>query len=147
VKKLAKSGVDLSSDERNLFSVAFKNLIGARRASWRVLSQLEQKEQQKHNEENLAVLRQYRHKVENEMLAICKDISDVLDRYLLPVANNSEARVFYQKMYLLSQVAALNIFVGRPTIIAMLQSFQLAMHVKTQQKGLCWRIEQRVKKQ
>lgn len=31
-------GVELTTEERNLLSVAFKNIIGSRRASWRVIS-------------------------------------------------------------------------------------------------------------
>ena len=41
--KVAKLGVELSIEERNLLSVAFKNVIGARRASWRIISGIEQK--------------------------------------------------------------------------------------------------------
>jgi 14-3-3 protein epsilon len=37
MKKVATLGSDLSVEERNLLSVAYKNVIGARRASWRVL--------------------------------------------------------------------------------------------------------------
>lgn len=34
---------ELSMEERNLLSVAYKNVIGSRRASWRVISSIEQK--------------------------------------------------------------------------------------------------------
>ena len=44
---VAKMGVELTVEERNLLSVAFKNVIGARRASWRIISSIEQKEQSK----------------------------------------------------------------------------------------------------
>ena len=38
---------DLSSEERNVLSVAFKNVVGTRRAAWRVLTSIEQKEMRK----------------------------------------------------------------------------------------------------
>ena len=47
MKKIAKSDVDLTCEERNLLSVAYKNVIGARRASWRIISSIEQKEENK----------------------------------------------------------------------------------------------------
>ena len=42
-KQVTKKGVGLSQEERNLLSVAYKNVVGARRSSWRVLSSLETK--------------------------------------------------------------------------------------------------------
>ena len=44
---VAKMGMELTVEERNLLSVAFKNVIGARRASWRIISSIEQKEESK----------------------------------------------------------------------------------------------------
>ena len=34
---------ELTVDERNLLSVGYKNVIGARRASWRILNSIEDK--------------------------------------------------------------------------------------------------------
>ena len=44
MESVAKMKVELTVEERNLLSVAFKNVIGARRASWRIISSIEQKE-------------------------------------------------------------------------------------------------------
>ena len=43
MKDVAKLDVELSVEERNLLSVGYKNVIGARRASWRIMSSIEQK--------------------------------------------------------------------------------------------------------
>ncbi|KAJ1965557.1 Protein bmh2, partial [Dispira parvispora] len=40
MKDVAKLGGELSVEERNLLSVAYKNVIGARRASWRIVSSI-----------------------------------------------------------------------------------------------------------
>ena len=41
-QNVANATQELSVEERNLLSVAYKNVIGSRRASWRVLSSIEQ---------------------------------------------------------------------------------------------------------
>lgn len=44
---MASLDVELTVEERNLLSVAYKNVIGARRASWRIITSIEQKEENK----------------------------------------------------------------------------------------------------
>ncbi|VVA30840.1 PREDICTED: 14-3-3 [Prunus dulcis] len=86
MKKVSKLDVELTVEERNLVSVGYKNVIGARRASWRILSSVEQKEEE------------YRQRVEDELAKICHDILTVIDYHLLPSASTGESTVFYQKM-------------------------------------------------
>lgn len=45
VKKVVQMDQELSIEERNLLSVAYKNSIGGRRTAWRVLSSIESKEE------------------------------------------------------------------------------------------------------
>jgi len=44
MKKVAKLNVELTVEERNLLSVAYKNQIGSRRSAFRIISSIEQKE-------------------------------------------------------------------------------------------------------
>lgn len=64
MKDVAKLEMELSVEERNLLSVAYKNVIGARRASWRILSSVEQKAvERKDTKENLDIVQKYREAV------------------------------------------------------------------------------------
>lgn len=98
MKKVAKLDVELTVEERNLLSVGFKNVIGARRASWRILSSIEQKEEGKGNEQNVKRIKEYRQKVELELNNICSDIMTVIDEHLIPSSAAGESTVFYYKM-------------------------------------------------
>ena len=99
MKKVARLEVELTIEERNLLSVAYKNVIGARRASWRIVSSFEQKESSKGSDQaTIDEIRAYRGMVEQELREICKDILDVLDRHLIPSAVIDESKVFYYKM-------------------------------------------------
>ncbi|OWB55943.1 hypothetical protein B5S28_g1832 [[Candida] boidinii] len=98
MKTVASSGQELSVEERNLLSVAYKNVIGARRASWRIVSSIEQKEEAKGNEKQVALIIDYRSKIETELTNICHDILNVLSEHLIPTAQSGESKVFYYKM-------------------------------------------------
>ena len=80
MKKVAAMDVELSVEERNLLSVAYKNVIGARRASWRIISSIEQKEENKGSENKLEMIRQYRQKVSLPLRAY--HLQDVATRNL-----------------------------------------------------------------
>ncbi|KAI1291830.1 14-3-3 protein epsilon [Halotydeus destructor] len=98
MKTVATSGTELTVEERNLLSVAYKNVIGARRASWRIISSIEQKEEAKGGETRLKLIKDYRAQVEDELKKICQDILDVIDKHLVATASTGESRVFYNKM-------------------------------------------------
>ncbi|KAH9607002.1 hypothetical protein KSS87_013777 [Heliosperma pusillum] len=98
MKTVAKLDVELTVEERNLLSVGYKNVIGARRASWRIMSSIEQKEESKGNENNVKLIKGYRQKVEDELTKICQDILAIIDAHLVPHSGSGEATVFYYKM-------------------------------------------------
>lgn len=89
---------ELTVEERNLLSVAYKNVIGARRASWRIISSIEQKEESKGNEEHVSTIKSYRSKIETELCNICDGILKMLDDRLIPSASSGDSKVFYLKM-------------------------------------------------
>jgi 14-3-3 protein epsilon len=64
VKALAELNTQLNVEERNLLSVAYKNVVGARRASWRVLTSIETKEKEKGENDKVHQITEYRDRVE-----------------------------------------------------------------------------------
>nr|CDP94028.1 Bm4259, isoform k [Brugia malayi] len=95
MKRVTELGAELTNEERNLLSVAYKNVVGARRSSWRVISSIEQKTE---GLEKQQMVKEYREKVEKELRDICQDVLNLLDKYLIPKAGNPESKVFYLKM-------------------------------------------------
>ncbi|XP_020083194.1 14-3-3 protein 6-like [Ananas comosus] len=89
---------ELTAEERNLLSVAYKNVIGARRASWRIVSSIEAKEEGRGNPDHAAAIRAYRCRVEAELASICGGILALLDSRLVPSAASADSKVFYLKM-------------------------------------------------
>jgi len=96
MKAVTEEGAQLSNEERNLLSVAYKNVVGARRSSWRVVSSIEQKTEG--SDKKQAMAKEYREKIEKELKEICNDVLGLLDKFLIPNATPAESKVFYLKM-------------------------------------------------
>ncbi|CAO2604934.1 14-3-3 protein theta [Lemmus lemmus] len=84
MKAVTEQGAELSNEERNLLSVAYKNVVGGRRSAWRVISSIEQKTDT--SDKKLQLIKDYREKVESELRSICTTVLV------------SESKVFYLKM-------------------------------------------------
>ncbi|CAE8632578.1 unnamed protein product [Polarella glacialis] len=98
MKNVGDEGSELSVEERNLLSVAYKNAVGSRRAAWRIITSISQKETSKGNADNAAYAKEYCGKVESELQKICDTILQLLESNLIPKASGGESKVFYQKM-------------------------------------------------
>jgi len=94
MKSVASQPQELSVEERNLLSVAYKNVIGSRRASWRVLTSIEHKGE----EDKIDLIRTYKEKIEKELVDICGDILKIISNDLVPRSSSEEGKVFYYKM-------------------------------------------------
>lgn len=90
--------VDLTNDERNLLSIAYKYVVNNKRVSWRILNQHVQKESKKDNSPYLSDITAYMHKVEKELIDVCNEILGLLDDYLIPGARDGSQKVFYWKL-------------------------------------------------
>lgn len=79
--KVAASGEDLSTEERNLLSVAYKNVIGGKRASWRVISSIISKNLK--SVKDVTLEREYQTIVEEELGQTCNEVIQLLDDHLI----------------------------------------------------------------
>ena len=61
MKKVAEKNLPFTPEQRNLLSVAYKNVVGTRRSAWRVISSIEQKSESKEGAE------EYRKEIEGEL--------------------------------------------------------------------------------
>jgi hypothetical protein len=111
IEKLVNGKLDknaeLSPDQRNLLSVAYKNVVGAKRSSWRMLSEEGQFDQMR-----AELVQKYKNRVETELENTCKDILKTLEelakqnKQRLEATEDSddkkkdiqECQVFYLKM-------------------------------------------------
>ncbi|KAJ6659029.1 14-3-3 protein eta [Hemicordylus capensis] len=100
MKAVTELNEPLSNEDRNLLSVAYKNVVGARRSSWRVISSIEQKTMADGNEKKLEKVKAYREKIEKELETVCNDVLALLDKFLIKNCSDIqyESKVFYLKM-------------------------------------------------
>ena len=98
INKYVELDPKLTKEERNLLSAGYKNIISDKRSSWRLLNNLERKEEEKKNTQQSANVKEIKDKIEKELNAICAEIQSVIDKYLIPNAIDAENKVFYLKL-------------------------------------------------
>ena len=97
INKYVELDPKLTKDERNILSAGYKNIISDKRASWRLLNSMERKEEKK-NSSQIANIREVKENIERELNQICDQIQNVIDKYLIPNASDSETKVFFLKL-------------------------------------------------
>ncbi|KAG5646612.1 hypothetical protein DXG03_002916 [Asterophora parasitica] len=90
-------GPQLTTEERSLLSIAYKNLTNSLRNSWRIIDALH-KVQSARKGPNLHLIQRQRQRIESELMGVCRDIVRLLDRDLVPAASAGEETVFYSKL-------------------------------------------------
>ena len=95
-KVLDEKGADVSSDERNLLSVAFKNLISSKRAACRTIAAIEQNPKYS---KFAAALASYKQGIEDELISDCERvINTIRSRVLKGTEVGGEPKAFFVKM-------------------------------------------------
>jgi hypothetical protein len=100
---VVRTGETLTPDERNLLSVAYKNVVGARRSSYRVVSSHVTNSGEGIKKE---VAEEFTKKIREELEKRCRDVLDLLDNFLIKDIGDGEGKqetgveqaVFYLKM-------------------------------------------------
>eukprot|EP00286_Rhodomonas_abbreviata_P010778 CAMPEP_0181316764 /NCGR_PEP_ID=MMETSP1101-20121128/16071_1 /TAXON_ID=46948 /ORGANISM="Rhodomonas abbreviata, Strain Caron Lab Isolate" /LENGTH=411 /DNA_ID=CAMNT_0023424037 /DNA_START=17 /DNA_END=1252 /DNA_ORIENTATION=- len=91
MKQVAAMQVELSTEERNLFSVAYKNQVGGLRAAWRSCTEAAKASSGSLVQSDLR-------EAEQEVKTACNDVLDTVQRHLIPSAATAESKVFFYKM-------------------------------------------------
>merc|ERR1712019_334446 len=92
---LDTKGGDLTADERNLLSVAFKNLISSKRAACRTIAAIEQNPKYSKFSTALAA---YKTNIETKLREDCQKVIDIINSKVLSTDCDGEPKAFFVKM-------------------------------------------------
>ena len=99
INKYVEQNPILNEEERKLLCDGYKNIISDKRNSLRLLSNLSKKEEEEgkqiNHKKQINIIRE---KIESELLSIFEEVHSILDKYLIPNAQNTETKVFYMKI-------------------------------------------------
>lgn len=101
MKNIVKfANAQLTIEERSLLSVAYKNLTGSLRNSWRIIVHIQELEGSKSTakDNELSLIQQERSLIECEIRDTCEDVLNLLTKTLIPSARPGDETVFYYKM-------------------------------------------------
>jgi len=104
MKKIITLGIrgdELESEERNLISVGYKNMMSQRRQSWRTVAQEEEKVSKGENKDMVGMIQSYKKTIANEIYSIIdKVMEDVVNVFTKgpQQAEDAEVIVFFRKM-------------------------------------------------
>ena len=91
-------GAEVAKHSSELLSVVYKNAVDSRRAVWRVITSIEQKEKSKSEEQLASHAREYIAKVEGELQKIREGVLALMDKKLIRSPCTDESKALYHKM-------------------------------------------------
>ena len=71
MKQYVEMEAHLTSESRNLLSVAYKNVVGAHRSAWRVVSSIESRQSDDQKREGIS---SYRKEIEKDLNFVCTEV-------------------------------------------------------------------------
>lgn len=99
MEEIVKTKVnDLTIEERNLLSAAYKNCVSSRRSAWRSIYGIEVKEKT-NNSKYVHLVTDLKNLLEKELSDLCEKMLLLIDNFLLKKKDlSAESKVFYFKM-------------------------------------------------
>uniref|UniRef100_A0A3P8WE11 14-3-3 domain-containing protein n=1 Tax=Cynoglossus semilaevis TaxID=244447 RepID=A0A3P8WE11_CYNSE len=91
--KVAEFKHGLTTEERDLFSVAFKNSIGPKRSALKIISGIGDKTD---TPEKLDIIQELKDKVAQEVRDICNNVQNEIDTNIIPVEQHVGKGDYYQ---------------------------------------------------
>ena len=88
---------DLTLEERNILSTAYKNCVSARRSAWRSIYGIEVKEKTNQSK-YLVLVTDLKELLEKELSDLCHKMLQLIDNYLLAKSTSDESKVYYMKL-------------------------------------------------
>ena len=90
---------EVTEEQCSLLSTVYKEVINARRASWLTVYNIEQEEEENGNTTHAKLAKEFRCKIESEIIEICYALLKLLDdKLLVRTRCFGEKKVFYLKM-------------------------------------------------
>ena len=87
----------LNKEECDILSTGYKNMISDKRSSWKILQSMERKEK-KIKSKIIPQIREIKSHIEKEIRDVCNDLQALVDKYLLPNADDHENEVCFYKL-------------------------------------------------
>lgn len=97
-QRVDQNKAPLNSEERDMFSAAFKHALSGRRQAVRSCSYVAHHESAQGRAGHASLALGYKSKVEAELQDICNKVLTLLTADLVPTAQDGEAKIFYLKM-------------------------------------------------
>lgn len=98
-------GASMTAEERNLFSVAYKNVVGMRRSAWRVMKSVEDRKRDNGDTNAADLARNYKERIETELTKLCNEVLELIEKnhyYVgaggIDTEKSTEEKVFFLKM-------------------------------------------------
>ncbi|CAD8180164.1 unnamed protein product [Paramecium octaurelia] len=100
IRQVALMEQELSSEERNLLSISFKNCVGKLRTAWRIINNIDINQLQDLNDHQSQskLTANYKQNIENEIILYCEDLISVIDCNLIKKQYKPADRIFFYKL-------------------------------------------------